>query len=241
MSRRATQLRRATPSPGARERWVRARRRGTSTLLRPAPSAVRSSAWSASSDEPRAPHLRSALPGIRQAEPAPAERNLQRVRPEWRRACPRIRKDLTRALLPPGRKGRRVYRQVRRARKELLPGGPVLRWALRKGEAPPGESMVQPEPAAPPPGRAWQAPGQRSRSSRGEAIDEQAWRGLYRSLAKSWVFAPLTVPTPAATFRRGEMTERPKVPDSKSGVPARVPWVRIPLSPLHPPRAVPWL
>jgi hypothetical protein len=29
----------------------------------------------------------------------------------------------------------------------------------------------------------------------------------------------------------GEMSEWPKVPDSKSGVPARVPWVRIPLSP----------
>src|SRR4051812_5017647 len=31
--------------------------------------------------------------------------------------------------------------------------------------------------------------------------------------------------------RGGEVTERPKVPDSKSGVPARVPRVRIPLSP----------
>ena len=35
----------------------------------------------------------------------------------------------------------------------------------------------------------------------------------------------------AARFRGGEMTEWPKVPDSKSGVPARVPWVRIPLCP----------
>ena len=42
---------------------------------------------------------------------------------------------------------------------------------------------------------------------------------------------PLTDPDPPAKFRRGEMTERPKVPDSKSGVPVRVPWVRIPLSP----------
>ncbi len=31
--------------------------------------------------------------------------------------------------------------------------------------------------------------------------------------------------------RGGEMTEWPKVPDSKSGVPVRVPWVRLPLSP----------
>ena len=43
----------------------------------------------------------------------------------------------------------------------------------------------------------------------------------------------LTDPNSAAIVRRGEMTERPKVPDSKSGVPVRVPWVRIPLSPLR--------
>jgi hypothetical protein len=43
--------------------------------------------------------------------------------------------------------------------------------------------------------------------------------------------AALTGPAPAVTFRRGEMTEWPKVPDSKSGVLGRVPWVRIPLSP----------
>jgi hypothetical protein len=42
----------------------------------------------------------------------------------------------------------------------------------------------------------------------------------------------LTAPAPAARFRRGEMSERSKVPDSKSGVPGRVPRVRIPLSPL---------
>src|SRR5688572_28826175 len=42
---------------------------------------------------------------------------------------------------------------------------------------------------------------------------------------------PLTRPDPADKVRGGEMTEWPKVPDSKSGVPVRVPWVRIPLSP----------
>src|SRR5689334_20131033 len=35
----------------------------------------------------------------------------------------------------------------------------------------------------------------------------------------------------AANLRRGEVTERSKVPDSKSGVPERVPGVRIPSSP----------
>src|SRR5580692_4820999 len=33
-------------------------------------------------------------------------------------------------------------------------------------------------------------------------------------------------------LRGGELSEWPKVPDSKSGVPVRVPWVRIPRSPL---------
>ena len=41
----------------------------------------------------------------------------------------------------------------------------------------------------------------------------------------------LTERGPFAMVRRGEMTERPKVPDSKSGVLVRVPRVRIPLSP----------
>ena len=41
----------------------------------------------------------------------------------------------------------------------------------------------------------------------------------------------LTGRDPFAMVRRGEMTERPKVPDSKSGVLVRVPRVRIPLSP----------
>ena len=36
-----------------------------------------------------------------------------------------------------------------------------------------------------------------------------------------------------ATFRGGELSEWPKEPDSKSGVPVRVPWVRIPRSPLQ--------
>ncbi len=36
---------------------------------------------------------------------------------------------------------------------------------------------------------------------------------------------------------RGEMTEWPKVPDSKSGVSERVPWVRLPLSPQRRPRS----
>src|SRR5262245_12389421 len=44
---------------------------------------------------------------------------------------------------------------------------------------------------------------------------------------------PLTLLDLPAKFARGEMTEWPKVPDSKSGVPVRVPWVRIPLSPLR--------
>ena len=45
-----------------------------------------------------------------------------------------------------------------------------------------------------------------------------------------WKF--LTALGPPASFRRGEMTEWPKVPDSKSGVGLRPPWVQIPLSPL---------
>ncbi len=44
-------------------------------------------------------------------------------------------------------------------------------------------------------------------------------------------WSPLTDLQAPATFRRGEMTEWPKVPDSKSGVSARAPWVRLPLSP----------
>jgi hypothetical protein len=47
-------------------------------------------------------------------------------------------------------------------------------------------------------------------------------------------FSALTAFRSAVIVRGGEMTERPKVPDSKSGVPVRVPWVRIPLSPLRP-------
>jgi hypothetical protein len=43
----------------------------------------------------------------------------------------------------------------------------------------------------------------------------------------------LTVPPLFETLRGGEMTEWPKVPDSKSGEPARVPGVRIPFSPLR--------
>src|SRR5271165_3413404 len=35
-------------------------------------------------------------------------------------------------------------------------------------------------------------------------------------------------------LRGGELSEWPKEPDSKSGVPVRVPWVRIPRSPLRP-------
>src|SRR6185503_11800804 len=46
--------------------------------------------------------------------------------------------------------------------------------------------------------------------------------------------ARLTGQEPPCILRGGEMTERPKVPDSKSGVPVRVPWVRIPLSPPSP-------
>ncbi len=41
----------------------------------------------------------------------------------------------------------------------------------------------------------------------------------------------LTTSARPATFRRGELSEWPKEPDSKSGVPVRVPWVRIPRSP----------
>jgi hypothetical protein len=41
----------------------------------------------------------------------------------------------------------------------------------------------------------------------------------------------LTERGPFVMVRGGEMTERPKVPDSKSGVLVRVPRVRIPLSP----------
>jgi hypothetical protein len=45
---------------------------------------------------------------------------------------------------------------------------------------------------------------------------------------------PLTARIEAARVRGGEMTEWPKVPDSKSGVSERVPWVRLPLSPPGP-------
>jgi hypothetical protein len=42
---------------------------------------------------------------------------------------------------------------------------------------------------------------------------------------------PLTMGVSPCTLRGGELSEWPKEPDSKSGVPARVPWVRIPRSP----------
>ena len=49
------------------------------------------------------------------------------------------------------------------------------------------------------------------------------------------ISAPLTKTDDSATIRRksnhGEMAEWSKAPDSKSGVAARLPWVRIPLSP----------
>lgn len=52
--------------------------------------------------------------------------------------------------------------------------------------------------------------------------------------SKGLFLCSLTGCPPAYIFRRGEMTEWPKVPDSKSGVSARVPWVRLPLSPPTP-------
>ena len=58
--------------------------------------------------------------------------------------------------------------------------------------------------------------------------DENATRSRESSL-----FHALTAPALPFIFRRGEMTEWPKVPDSKSGVSVRVPRVRIPLSPLQ--------
>ncbi len=63
--------------------------------------------------------------------------------------------------------------------------------------------------------------------------------GIYPGLLQLPGGAPraLTVRASAFIFRRGEMTERPKVPDSKSGVPVRVPRVRIPFSPPLPPHS----
>ena len=52
--------------------------------------------------------------------------------------------------------------------------------------------------------------------------------------AVRWRFCVLTDPPKAARFRAGEMSEWSKVPDSKSGVSAMVPRVRIPLSPQDP-------
>src|SRR5215472_3095322 len=46
------------------------------------------------------------------------------------------------------------------------------------------------------------------------------------------LFERLTTRCRACTVRGGELSEWPKEPDSKSGVPVRVPWVRIPRSPL---------
>jgi hypothetical protein len=48
----------------------------------------------------------------------------------------------------------------------------------------------------------------------------------------------LTSRASACTFRGGELSEWPKEPDSKSGVPVRVPWVRIPRSPPRKPAQV---